>query len=262
MELLDDDFATKVLRQSRIYMTQPIGDSGGEQLPYFNAAALLSTQRDPHSLLDLLMRIERRLCRRRTVHWGSRTVDLDLLLYDEQILETPRLTIPHPRMTWRRFVLMPAAEIARTMIHPYERKTVGELLARITDRPMSAAVAGPAGSAAVAVARRLADRTDGRSIQLSSDKWAGMLSSEAIQFGEIEGSIISCGKDTVQERWQPRLLGWIGPAEQSRAVARFLNCPVVPLLGANDERGFEELAAAAEGVRDIDSDGLPMVEPL
>lgn len=265
LELLSGDIATSVVRRSRIYVTHPVGDIGGRQLPYFNAAALLATRRDPHSLLALFMQIERLLQRRRTVHWGSRTVDLDLLIYDDRIMQSKCLTIPHPRMTWRRFVLMPAAEINRALIHPIERQTIEHLLARICDRPMSVVVAGPSNSDIMAIARRLADATDGRVGEISFDKWAGMLAPEAIQFDGISGVIIKyeqAASATDTQDSLPRLLGWVGPAVIGQTIARSFDCPCVQLVDANDAQNFIEFAAAVDGVRDIDANGRPMVKLL
>jgi hypothetical protein len=82
----------------------------------------------PLDLLHLLQRIERDFGRQRSVHWGPRTLDLDLLLYDEVRLDTPELTLPHPRLAFRRFVLEPAAEIAGDALHPSAGCTLSQLL--------------------------------------------------------------------------------------------------------------------------------------
>jgi 7,8-dihydro-6-hydroxymethylpterin-pyrophosphokinase len=88
----------------------------------------LSTELKPEALLAELQRIETALGRVRTEHWGPRTVDLDLLLYDQATRRTPELTLPHPLMASRRFVLAPAAETAPWMIHPEFGWTVARLL--------------------------------------------------------------------------------------------------------------------------------------
>lgn len=265
LTLLDDDPSTSVLRRSRIYVSRPIGGDCDDQLPYFNSAAVLSSRRDPRSLLDLLLHVERRLARRRTRHWGSRTIDLDLLLYRDRILRSHELTIPHPRMTWRRFVLLPAAEIAPEMIHPAHGVTVRELLARITDRPQSVVVAGRSGSEARAVALRLVEKTGGRAGAISWDKWAGIFLPEPIQFHDIEITIVDLDRTTSADSDQPlrpRLFAWIGRDKDFQAVAQGLNCPAVQMIDPNDAQGFEELQAAVEGIRDTDAAGRPMVEPL
>lgn len=107
--------------------TAPIGGPQ-DQPAYLNAALRLETELDPHSLLHVLQGVENELGRVRSERWGPRTVDLDLLLYDDLTLDTPELTLPHPRMSFRRFVLEPAAEVGGGMVHPTTGWTVARLL--------------------------------------------------------------------------------------------------------------------------------------
>ncbi|MEX0714098.1 MAG: 2-amino-4-hydroxy-6-hydroxymethyldihydropteridine diphosphokinase, partial [Pirellulales bacterium] len=100
--------------QSRCHETTPIGGPPG-QSPFLNAALVIETALSPSRLLALLHQIEHELGRRREIVWGPRTIDLDLLLYGDAVIETPELTVPHPRMAFRRFVLQPAAEVAADM---------------------------------------------------------------------------------------------------------------------------------------------------
>ena len=101
------------------------------QPDFLNAVGVLQTRLEPLSLLDLLHEIENRFGRIRLVHWGPRTLDLDLLLYDDKVISIERLTVPHPLMNQRRFVLEPAAEVAPDWIHPMLGLTIRELLARL-----------------------------------------------------------------------------------------------------------------------------------
>jgi deoxyadenosine/deoxycytidine kinase len=106
-------------------------------------------------LLNSLQQIENRLGRRRAERWGSRTIDLDLLLYDELALDTPSLVLPHPRMAWRRFVLEPAAEVAGAMLHPTTCWTVARLLEHLNSAWPYMAVTGPIAAGKTQLATRL-----------------------------------------------------------------------------------------------------------
>jgi len=125
---LDADHMTHVMAVSRVYETGPVG--GPEQGPYLNALAVLETDRDPYELLDLLMTTEERLGRVRGEHWGPRTADLDLILYDGPPLSSPELTVPHPRARERAFVLVPLADADPFASFP-DGETAVEALARL-----------------------------------------------------------------------------------------------------------------------------------
>ncbi len=127
---LDRTDGVAVCAMSRLYETAPVGGPGGQE-PYYNAAVELRTELTPEALLDALQEIEAAHQRTRTVAWGPRTLDLDLLFYGGLIMETPRLTIPHPMMRQRRFVLRPLADIAPGAVDPVTGQTVANLLAAL-----------------------------------------------------------------------------------------------------------------------------------
>ncbi len=107
---------SRLLASSSLYRTPPMGPPG--QPDYINAVAQIETALSPHALLDALQAIERAHDRVRSVRWGPRTLDLDLLLYDQQEIADERLCVPHPGLTERAFVVLPLLEIAPTLRVP------------------------------------------------------------------------------------------------------------------------------------------------
>lgn len=107
---------SKLLRISSLYRTAPVGIHG--QPDFINAVAALETTLAPHDLLSALLALEARFGRRRDYHHAPRTLDLDLLLFDEQIIDSAQLTLPHPRMHLRAFVMAPLVEIAPDCMIP------------------------------------------------------------------------------------------------------------------------------------------------
>ena len=135
--------------------TPPVGGPAG-QMPYLNGAVVLETTLEPETLLELLHEIETGLGRRRQERWGPRVIDLDLLLYDQLVSQTPTLVLPHPRMTWRRFVLEPAAVVAAGMVHPLTGWTVRQHLDHLNSSAFYLAITGSATARRTELARQLA----------------------------------------------------------------------------------------------------------
>ena len=139
--LLRDHPQVEVRQRSGLYRTDPVGHAAGGE--FLNAVCGISTTLAPLELLDLLQSIESTLGRTREIHWGPRTLDLDLLFVDVQVVDEPRLTVPHPAVSYRRFVVDPLAEIAPTLRHPVVNLTVEELRQRLRIRPLSIAFGAP-----------------------------------------------------------------------------------------------------------------------
>ena len=130
LERLEGLLDTDVVRVSQFHETDPVG--GPPQGKYLNAVVQLQTAFGPEVLLKRLQEIEQLLGRPlQHLHWGPRVIDLDLLLFEKLVLETSQLTLPHPRMHERPFVLLPLAELAPEWRHPTLGKTVRELLEQL-----------------------------------------------------------------------------------------------------------------------------------
>jgi len=124
-ELIGAHPEIELVASSGIRETEPWGPV--EQPPFLNGVVAVETSLGPRELLDVLLELERRLGRVRGVRWGPRTIDLDLLLYDDAVVDEPGLTVPHPRLHERRFVLEPLAELDPGRVVP-GRGTVADLL--------------------------------------------------------------------------------------------------------------------------------------
>lgn len=125
LEGLDQIEGVTVLCRSGWYVSSPVGPI---QPNYLNGCALLNVGLAPEILLDHLLEMENRFGRVRAERWGPRTLDLDLILYGQMQLDTPRLQVPHPRFRERAFVLLPLAEIAPEWIDPVTGNTVQQLV--------------------------------------------------------------------------------------------------------------------------------------
>jgi 2-amino-4-hydroxy-6-hydroxymethyldihydropteridine diphosphokinase len=129
LERLNNAEEVEVTRVSTFYRTPPLGPEN--QPWYINAVARVRTRLGPEELLRLLQQIETAMGRVRGERWGPRVIDLDLLLYNGEVIFTSELVVPHPEMHRRAFVLAPLAEIAPRAWHPVLGKSAGELLAEL-----------------------------------------------------------------------------------------------------------------------------------
>jgi 2-amino-4-hydroxy-6-hydroxymethyldihydropteridine diphosphokinase len=125
---------TRIVRQSSIYETEPVGEVVG---PFLNGAVEVETELGAEVLMQQLLAVERAMGRKRVrmpkgtarARYKPRIIDLDLLFFDKELIDTPKLTVPHPRLHERRFVLVPISELAPALIHPRLNVSISELLA-------------------------------------------------------------------------------------------------------------------------------------
>jgi 2-amino-4-hydroxy-6-hydroxymethyldihydropteridine diphosphokinase len=129
-EILKVDYH-KLLARSSLFKTKPIGYTSQDW--FINGVIKIETDLEPLELLRRLKDIESRLGRKETLRWGPRSIDLDILLFDEKKIQMEELQIPHPRLQERQFVLVPLAEIDRHLIHPVLKKSIGDLLKNLTE---------------------------------------------------------------------------------------------------------------------------------
>jgi len=238
LELLRFMPGVELTAVSRFRETVPVGGPAA-QGPFLNGACLIETELPPRAVLDMLAAVENTLHRDRRERWGPRTIDLDLLLYDDMVLDTPELTVPHPRMATRRFVLEPAAEIARDLPFPTAACTVGDLLDNISAPDPFVVVVGVPGSGAAEVAAAVADATLARLIHAPAP-WP-------LTDGRPAGGLAG---------WRQTLAAWARPLEGDRhadgahgTVADYWCGSLWPAafsaLDADDSAAFSAEVAAA-----------------
>lgn len=120
------EHGVEVVKASTFICTEPYGVT--DQPQFLNGVCEVRTSLEPLELLRTLLEIEQEMGRVRVRHWGERNIDLDLLLYEDVVMNTPELILPHPDMQNRDFVLLPLAEIAPEIVHPTLQKTIHELV--------------------------------------------------------------------------------------------------------------------------------------
>lgn len=126
IEKIQESPYCQLVQKSKWYETEPVGYL--DQDIFVNGAIEINTLLTPKELIQFLLGIEKQLKRERTIHWGPRTIDLDVLLYDDLITSDEEIIVPHPRMQERAFVLMPLNDIAPYKMHPVLNQRVGQLL--------------------------------------------------------------------------------------------------------------------------------------
>lgn len=234
LELLRAMPGITVVASSRLRATRPVGGPAG-QGPFVNGAFLVDADLPPTDLLGVLTAIENTLHRDRAERWGARTIDLDLLLYDGAVLDGPALTVPHPRMATRRFVLEPCAEIAPDMVHPLAGRSIRDLLANISRPHPHIAVVGVPGSGAPEVAATVADALLARLVHAPA---APPLPAEPDFAAHWATSLTACAAAIAAAEW---------PADEHGTVSdfwlgTFLAAAEDHLPAATARRDYERLA--------------------
>lgn len=140
LDRLNQHSEIALIKTSQWVETAPVGSQ--TDATFLNGAAHLSTSLAPEALLAELQSVETELGRVREVRWSARTLDLDLLLYDQLVFESDGLLIPHPAFWYRRFVLDPLTEIAPDVLHPLKHTTINQLRQRLLKRPFVFSIAG------------------------------------------------------------------------------------------------------------------------
>lgn len=116
IDLIQGTSGIRIMKCSSIYKTEPIGYT--DQPEFYNSVIQIQTSLQPNELLSVILNIEKKLDRIRTIRWGPRTIDIDILMYGNQIVDEPHLKIPHIQLTKRAFVLVPLLEIAGSILVP------------------------------------------------------------------------------------------------------------------------------------------------
>ncbi len=208
---LECDGRLNLIAKSARRETRASGGPAGQK-NFLNAAILVETALPPQAVLDLLLHIENRMGRVRKTHRGPRIIDLDLLLYDEDVVQNERLTLPHPRMAWRRFVLDPAAEIAGNMLHPATGWTIARLLRHLDSSHNYLAVAGSIGAGKTWLAGHAAEKISARIVaeQLDSvglrrfyDNPPGTAWEMELKFLREREQLLSSQRDQWSDRREP-----------------------------------------------------------
>ena len=132
--LVNKSESVNVTAQSSLYESQPVGKTN--QAWFVNSTIEVYTKLGPEELLQYLLDIEQEFGRTRKEKWGARIIDLDILDFEGLIMDSKILTLPHPEMTQRRFVLEPLSEIAGETIHPVEKKMISDLLKELPKTPV------------------------------------------------------------------------------------------------------------------------------
>jgi 2-amino-4-hydroxy-6-hydroxymethyldihydropteridine diphosphokinase len=232
---LEDHRHVRVAAVSRWLASAAVGGPAG-QGEFLNGAAVVETNLGPRQFLELLLDMEKALGRAPGPRWGPRSIDLDLLLYDELAIDEPGLRVPHPRMAVRRFVLEPAASIAPELVHPELQWTVADMLAHLVEARPYVAIAGGQAALRGALAERVAELCAGRLLASSGfppadppgrARSAGPAEAAWLQFVRAQRDLVdverlpAAPRRVVSDFWFDEIPAWAAarlPATAARAI--------------------------------------------
>ena len=265
-----------LIAKSSFYETVPIGMSA-KDTPFLNGVAALASELPSIELFSLLQKTEHELGRTRTGRWDARNIDLDLLLFGEEELHTEELVVPHPRMTFRGFVLQGAMEVAADWVHPTTGWTVAQLWHNLSRKPRYVALCGDPNLASLMVRDLLNHSID---CKVCLDPCAAASSSghpnqAAIEFLDLRlAELTRCCQDQLDDRvcvssfwigqgpgevpadhpWlQPTLLVNVPAGTDNQVmddcIDRWFNGPVLSVNGSDPEWASRELRAVVESLQ-------------
>jgi 2-amino-4-hydroxy-6-hydroxymethyldihydropteridine diphosphokinase len=182
--LVEQDGSVQNLRSAELFRSVAMGADAGDS--FINSAWVFETSLEPLGLLDLLQRVENELGRTREVRWGPRTLDLDLIFYGDEVIDLPRLVVPHPHCWYRQFVLAPVVSLLPDSVHPSFGRTMRELSERLEAKPFVLGVGGePADDSSLAKVARQFPSVDVQRQNSRNDDELGEVSL-AVWFGNEE----------------------------------------------------------------------------
>lgn len=201
---------------SRCFRTPPVGGPTG-QPPFINAVAAVRTNASPWEVWHCIRRVEKEFGRERNLRWEARRIDLDILLYDDVRIWTPHLKIPHPRMCMRRFILLPAAEVAESWVDPVSGWSIGQLAANVRSGASNFLLVGEASSNAESLLAEVARHTGAqwRAMARNNAPHTRWVSARTTTLGLAEVNI-----DSIREEFRDsKLLIVLAPSVQIADVA-------------------------------------------
>ncbi len=216
-----DSHAVSSFQLSRFFRTPPVGGPAG-QPPFINAVAAINTSASPWDVWYSIRSVEKEFGRERNLRWEARRIDLDILLYDQARIWTPHLKIPHPRMCMRRFILLPAADVARDWLDPVSGWTIGQLAENVYNGASNFVLVADGANNPESLLAEVARRTGAMwqtPIQ-SPDRLPPNSNARWVSAVTAVGSQIECvDLGALQRDWQPKLLIVLAPAIPNTDVA-------------------------------------------